>query len=668
MSKGPHPALSTWAGLGVGAVTLLAACLRFYKLDELPPGLWFDEAWVSVQAREAVASQIFPVYLSTSHGGVHPAILYLTILARWLTADHPLAIRFGIATVNTLSVPVAYWALRAIFQLTNEHRSTSQWAALGGAFILAVAFPMVLIGRLGFEVTLPALAGSFIFGSLALALRFDQWRYHLLVGVALGLALYTYQSARLFPVALVIAHGWLALRTRRWRQHVVALLLSGGVALLVVSPLGFYFYLHPDELLARAASTSHNTLGPGAASIPLAVLSNVAHTLVGFSWPGWGDQLMRHNWPGQPLFDVFISGLFWLGAFYLIRRLNQLASILLLTWAGVMLLPTVLTDNAPTFTRLMGAMPALAGIGAVGGVYLLRRWPHRAARVLLVLGGVFSLGFTSGQYFGRWANDPRLYDAFQLGDWNTAQIALGHSATAQVYLTPNLISPARPTFDLLLANLAIRTFAGPGCLVYASQPRRSSVYIMDALDPEGQAALSQIEMHFPDVNVAQAIVPEPVGFPLYNSLSIPTDARPHFPTITPVDFNHQIRLAGYSPPPPNARPGETLNLRLYWQVLAAVPADYSVFVHLIAADSPPATPPSAQHDAWPCLGHESTSRWQIGEGIADPHPIALPADLPSGEYDLWVGLYDWISGARLPITPSPATDPDRIWLGTLWVR
>ena len=147
MSKALRPALVTWAGLGV--VTLLAAFLRFYKLNELPPGLWFDEAWVSIQARNAVASGVFPIYLSTSHGGVHPAILYLTILARWLTTNHPLAIRFGVAAVNVLIVPISYWALRAIFRLTNEHRSISHWAALGGAFILAVAFPMVLMSRLG---------------------------------------------------------------------------------------------------------------------------------------------------------------------------------------------------------------------------------------------------------------------------------------------------------------------------------------------------------------------------------------------------------------------------------------------------------------------------------------------------------------------------------------
>ncbi len=665
MSKASRPSFAVWAGLGL--VTLLAAFLRFYKLNELPPGLWFDEAYVSVQARNAVASQVFPIYLPTTYGGIHPAILYLTILARWLTFNHPLAIRFGVAAVNVLIIPTTYWALRAIFQLTADSQSASQWAALGGAVIMAVSFPMVLVSRLGFEVTLPTLAGLCIFGGLALALRTGQHRYDILVGLALGGALYTYQSARLFPVAVVVIHLWLALTTRRWRQHLMTLLLTGGLALMVVAPLGFHFLQHPEEFWARATITTYNTLGPGASSIPLALLNNVVHTFAGISWPGWGDQLMRHNWPGQPLFDFFVSGLFWLGLLYLLSRSRQSTAALLLTWAWVMLLPTLLTDNAPAFTRLMGAMPALAGVGAVGGLRLQRLLPRRAAIALITLGGVFSLTFTAVQYFGRWANDPRLYDAFQLGDWNAAQAALKPGLTAQVYLTPNLISPDHPTFDLLLAHSPVRAFANNGCLVYPSQPRLPSVYVVDALDSGSPATLAQIESLFPQVAVAQATVPEPEGFPLYNLITLPAEAHPHLLTTTPVDFGDQIRLAGHSPLPGQLRSGETLTITLHWQVLASVSADYSVFVHVIPAHSPTA-PPSAQHDAWPCVGHESTSQWQPGEGIADPHPITLPADLAPGPYAVWVGLYEWASGVRLPVTQPLSSEPDRTRLGTLTVR
>lgn len=666
MRNTSRPAASTLAGLGL--ITLLAVFLRFYKLNEIPPGLWFDEAWVSVQARNAIASQTFPLYLSTEFGGLHPAILYLTILARWLTQNNPLAVRFGVAAVNGLLIPVSYLALYAILQLSGDGKRPSQAIALGGAFILAVAFPMVLLSRVGFEVTLPALAGALLFACLALAWRTGQHRYDVLAGLALGASLYTYQSARLFPVAVVMAHGWEAMLARRWRPHFIALLLTGLTTSLVAAPLGLYFLRHPEELTTRAVTTTYHTLGPGATSIPLALLTNIAHTLLGLSWPGWGDQLMRHNWPGQPLFDLFISGLFWLGLFYLIFRSGQRTSIVLLTWAGVMLLPTVLTDNPPAFTRMAGALPALAGIGAVGGVVLHRILPRRVGLSVLLLGGVFSISFTSYQYFGRWANDPRLYDAFQLGDWNTAQAALRQSATAQVYLTPNLISPAHPTFDLLLAHTPVRAFAGQGCLVYPSASPEASVYAIAANSVDDQITRAQLETLYPDVDLTQATVPEPEGFPLYNLITIPAGVQPQIPNPDmPIEFGNRLQLAGHTSLPGLLHAGDSFTTTLYWHVRATLPADYSVFVHVILRDS--STPsPVAQHDAWPCAGSESTSHWQVGEGIVDPHPITLPADVSPGQYEVWVGLYEWASGERVPITSLTPPAPDRVHLGTIQVR
>ena len=67
-----------------------------------------------------------------------------------------------------------------------------------------------------------------------------------------------------------------------------------------------------------------------------------------------------------------------------------------------------------------------------------------------------------------------------------------------------------------------------------------------------------------------------------------------------------------------------------------------LFIHLFdaagnfvgGADSPPRS------------GQYSTTVWQKGEGIIDEHP--LPADLPSGEYSLKIGMYDAVTQNRLP--------------------
>jgi hypothetical protein len=52
-------------------------------------------------------------------------------------------------------------------------------------------------------------------------------------------------------------------------------------------------------------------------------------------------------------------------------------------------------------------------------------------------------------------------------------------------------------------------------------------------------------------------------------------------------------------------------------------------------------------DAIPAGWERPTTGWIADEYIADPHELVLPADLPPGNYQLLVGLYDAASGARL---------------------
>lgn len=94
-----------------------------------------------------------------------------------------------------------------------------------------------------------------------------------------------------------------------------------------------------------------------------------------------------------------------------------------------------------------------------------------------------------------------------------------------------------------------------------------------------------------------------------------------------------------------ARPGETIGLSFAWRAEGWVSRNYTVFTHLVGADDVPL----AQHDAIPRDGY-ATLFWAPGEVVVDYHPLLLPADLPSGDYRILVGLYTRPDGARLPVT------------------
>ena len=56
----------------------------------------------------------------------------------------------------------------------------------------------------------------------------------------------------------------------------------------------------------------------------------------------------------------------------------------------------------------------------------------------------------------------------------------------------------------------------------------------------------------------------------------------------------------------------------------------------------------ANHDSRPENGRFPTPAWLAEILIPDTHSILLPGDLPAGEYEIKVGLYQAETGERLP--------------------
>jgi hypothetical protein len=103
-----------------------------------------------------------------------------------------------------------------------------------------------------------------------------------------------------------------------------------------------------------------------------------------------------------------------------------------------------------------------------------------------------------------------------------------------------------------------------------------------------------------------------------------------------------IALEGYEV---RDSPGGT-EVVLYWRALAHTETDYSVFVHLLRNG----TDLVAQSDGYPVAGELPTQCWVGGEVVVDIHRLPSRPQA-GGEYLLGVGMYDWRTGIRLPVTP-----------------
>ena len=126
-------------------------------------------------------------------------------------------------------------------------------------------------------------------------------------------------------------------------------------------------------------------------------------------------------------------------------------------------------------------------------------------------------------------------------------------------------------------------------------------------------------------------------------------------------FGGTLGLSGYTLDG-TAKAGGEAKVYLYWQSLAKTTDDLVMSLQMTDAQGNLV----AQADGQPLSGTYGTSHWQPGESIVDPRSLALPKELPPGEYALRVVVYKYPSLERLPAVQAGG-QKDFAVLGTLVV-
>lgn len=458
-----------------------------------------------------------------------------------------------------------------------------------------------------------------------------DWRGYLLAGAATGLAVGTKYNAAVAALALVLAHMlyWGRAGAGRAFLRIVA---AGALALLA------FFATTPYALLDWGAFLD-------------GLRFNATHYATGeqgnFRGPWNLGGYARFTWKSV----FFPSGGFVaaLGIPALARRFPRPLALLLAVVLAELLL---LLPYSVNFVRnLLPVIPLMILIGAAGVVALADlvrpRAAHLVALALLIvalLAPQVSRTIWHLQYWSRpytlvaaterlrelpqgmrsavevngnlWPGDPVVFPiglaSDHPADWYRANGFRYLLLNSDNYPTP----AKRARYDQLKAAGAI----------VAAYPERD-----EGIQPGPGAAIVDLGVH-----------PELMPF-------VRHERR----------FGASVDLLGYEAQPgaPRAqfaplggsdahalRPGEGVQLNLYWRALAPLDRDYTLFIHVL--DQRGAT--VAQRDLPPRAGDYPPSRWQPGELVVDQADLPLPA-LPPGTYRVEMGLYDAASGARLPI-------------------
>jgi hypothetical protein len=131
-----------------------------------------------------------------------------------------------------------------------------------------------------------------------------------------------------------------------------------------------------------------------------------------------------------------------------------------------------------------------------------------------------------------------------------------------------------------------------------------------------------------------------------------------------ANLGDQVLLLGHDSLPDAVEAGQQVQIALYWQAIAPLAEDYTVFVHLVDQDSVTVS----QHDGQPMQGFYPTSRWDVGDTVRDEFDLAVDTSVPPGQYQLVAGMYLLSTGERLPVLDAGGqAEGDVIYLGDVTV-
>jgi hypothetical protein len=358
-------------------------------------------------------------------------------------------------------------------------------------------------------------------------------------------------------------------------------------------------------------------------------------------------------------------------------RIKRPPSFFLLAWLGVMSVPGVLARHGETAKRIIGSLPAvsmLIAVGTLGPLDILHRctcnapgqragrprsnvrciaqsWTNALAAVLLMAvaaGLAYSGVRTYHDYFVVWGQDPALFTHFEAGLAAIGQYIGKRPPGERIYVSPVYVGHPSILYNSR-ERAGIKGYHGQYCIVLPNRAAHDTSYVI--VPGEDRWSLDRLSAYLPQGEIADA-GPLHYGRPYFLAYRAPAGAAPQIAPSHALHANwgDQIQLLGYDAVPLPFQPGERLPVTLYYQALSRMDTDYTAFVQLAGPPNPATnTPLWSQDDSEPCRRYRPTSSWDVDEILIDTFALSIPPALPAGEYALIAGFYNWRTFERLPL-------------------
>ncbi len=673
------PRIPTREKVILAAILALGVFLRFYRLDDVPPGFQFDQAFYVFDAIFLLRGNFFIFFRDP--GRSEPLFQYLLMpFVSLFGGDTPLGPKVTAGIIGVLTIFLIYGITRALFTSSPAKRGRTEvgvGVAVLAAFFAAISFWHIFYCRYGERIPL-----TLFFATLALwffwraimvkSSKFQvsdftppvprpslhAWRNYILTGLFTGLTLYTYPSGRVVPIALIILTAYVALTDRACAAYYLkGLVLAGTIAAIVFLPLGVYYLQHPIDFISHASDVSiFVPHGEISGNLPLELGKNVLKILGMFFVVG--DSGVLRNLPYLPVFDPFVGALFvvgvmvWLAELFSPRttRVNRLRAVFLAVWLGLALGLSFVSDDAPNNGRILIGLPVVMILPAWGAVAIWERLQspmmRRAAMVALSAVVVISATLVYRDTFIVWANDPGTYYAFDTDKVELSKWINQNARTPHLYLAPVVYQVG--TVSLLTRNAPLKSFDSRDTIVLPSRADGKDALFMFPPEQEKRlqtmaARLGALGARTDVAGANEAKLAFAYRVPAQN---LPDPRDPLAALARGGDFvnpqkttravwNDSFALIGYTIDAVDAAK-RNLEVTLFFHALEPMDADYTFSVK--ARDAKDRV--WGQEDKQAGSNSYPTSLWSAGDVIVEKFYPGLNACAPAGDFRVSVEAYN----------------------------
>jgi len=551
-------------------ILLLAFVLRGYRLTEMPPPLFDDEANTALDAMRFLESRPASL-IGTGWGEVPVAYSALNSLALRAFGPTVLGARATGVVLSTLTVLVFYgvcrWllsrpaALLAALALAMQrwHVTMSRFGAseialpffvcvaffftvrgfnlhVGPRGPLARRFPSRLASEAGQDAALPAI-GCDVEHSDNSYRWWWSWRpWPVIAGAAgLGVCMYVYLASRLVAFGMVLFLSYLVVHaatvfvrqrccpTKVAARIVGCVLLYGVTYGIVFAPMAVYYARNPISFTSRWKDISlpaKMNIGKGTIHWqPLWANLTAYPLMLNYA----ANEVSRYGPPFRPLLNVISGVLFMTGLTCLLRHWWRPAHVFALLWLAMPMLGGMITvSETPSPFRTIVAAPAVALLSVVPVYYAAllcghgargaerRRGLYAIATAVILVAGLWD----QHTYWVDVRHNPQLHREMNYPEYVVADRVRQLVPTHPVYLDPHYFSFS----SLILLNWKepnMRVFV-PSQHIPLLQPQRVDSYVI--LPSGSESVLAAYRLFYPHAEGKEYALEQAAGFGRYEIL------------------------------------------------------------------------------------------------------------------------------------------------------